>query len=207
MSSLAKILIIDDNPKLIADALPMYGYEVDVASDGLEGIKKINENKYNLVLLDIVMPKMDGWETLKFIRTNSKQKTIPVIMLTSVDSEAKMVLGLKFGADDYIIKPCILPNLLARIEAILRRDNWSKEQKKVQALSFVSDKPIEDLTQREIEILSYVAKGNSNNEIAKKLFIKDTTIKTHLNNIYKKLNVESRVQATLLAMQMNLIQE
>ena len=105
MTALAKILIIDDNPKLIADALPMYGYEVDVAFDGLEGIKKLNENKYNLILLDIVMPKMDGWETLKFIRSNTKQKTIPIIMLTSVDTDAKMVLGLKFGADDYITKP------------------------------------------------------------------------------------------------------
>ncbi len=206
-SALAKILIIDDNPKLISDALPLYGYEVECALDGLIGIKMLNENQYDLVLLDVVMPNMDGWETLKTIRTNPKYKTIPVIMLTSVDTNAKMISGLKFGADDYIVKPCILPNLLARIEAVLRRSNWSKEEKNAHALPFISDKPIEELTQRELEILSRVAKGESNSKIAEKLFVKDTTIKTHLNNIYKKLNVKSRVQATLLAVQMNLIQE
>ena len=208
-SFLAKILIIDDNPKLISDALPLYGYDVDCALDGLVGIKMLNENPnaYDLVLLDIVMPNMDGWETLRAIRTNPKTKTIPTIILTSVDTNAKMISGLKFGADDYITKPCILPNLLARIEAVLRRSNWSKEEKNSHALPFVSNKPIGELTPREVEILTQVAKGASNAQIAEKLFIKDTTIKTHLNNIYKKLNVESRVQATLLAMQMNLIHE
>jgi DNA-binding NarL/FixJ family response regulator len=207
MSGLAKILIIDDNPKLMADALPMYGYEVECAVDGLVGIKMLNGEKsdYDLILLDIKMPNMDGWETLKFIRASKKHKTIPIILLTSIDSDAKIISGLKCGADDYITKPCILPNLLARIEALLRRTNWEMEKKKTDVLPFVSDKPIVELTQREQEILSYVAKGASNAQIAQKLFVKDTTIKTHLNNIYKKLNVESRVQATLLAMQMNLL--
>ncbi len=207
MSGLAKILIIDDNPKLMADALPMYGYEVECAQDGLVAMKMLNGEKpdYDLILLDIKMPNMDGWQTLKHIRASKKYKTIPIILLTSVDSDAKIISGLKCGADDYITKPCILPNLLARIEALLRRTNWEMEKIKTDTLPFVSDKPIVDLTQREQEILSYVAKGASNAQIAQKLFVKDTTIKTHLNNIYKKLNVASRVQATLLAMQMDLL--
>ena len=70
MVAIAKILIIDDNPKYLADALPLYGYEVDVATDGLQGIKKLTSDKnfYDMVLLDVMMPNMDGWETLKTIR-------------------------------------------------------------------------------------------------------------------------------------------
>lgn len=132
MPSLANILIIDDNPKYLADALPLYGYEVEVALDGLQGLKKlsVDSSKYDLVLLDVMMPNMDGWETLKAIRINKKYSSIPIIMITALNEEQKEISGLKFGADDYIVKPFILPNLLARIEALLRRSNWQKEEKK-----------------------------------------------------------------------------
>ena len=89
MTSLAKILVIDDNSKLLEDALPMYGYEVKTAHDGLMGLKILDENQdFDLILLDVVMPNLDGWETIKAIRANNKISKIPVIMLTSV-TEAK----------------------------------------------------------------------------------------------------------------------
>ncbi len=207
MSVLGKILIIDDNPKLLEDALPMYGYDVKVATDGLVGLKILNEEKspFDLILLDVVMPNLDGWETLKSIRENEKTKHIPIIMLTAVNEENKQVSGLKFGADDYITKPFILPNLLARIEALLRRYKWSNEKKHAAALPFVSSEPISPLTSREKEILTLVAKGASNADIADKLFVREVTVKTHLNSIYKKLNVDNRVQAVLLAIQTQII--
>ncbi len=209
MAELARILIVDDNPKYLEDALPMYGYEVVVATDGIKALKILSKesDKIDIVLLDVMMPNMNGWDTLKAIRTSEKTKMIPVIMITAVSEEQKIVSGLKIGADDYIVKPFVLPNLLARIEAVLRRSNWNKKEVKSVDMSFTSDEPIEELTQREKEVLSMVAKGGSNHEIAEKLFLKEVTVKTHLNSIFKKLKVSNRTQAVLLAMQMNIISE
>lgn len=209
MAELARILIVDDNPKYLEDALPMYGYEVVVATDGIKALRILSKesDKIDLVLLDVMMPNMNGWDTLKAIRTSEKTKMIPVIMITAVSEEQKIVSGLKIGADDYIVKPFVLPNLLARIEAVLRRSNWNKKEVKSVDMSFTSDEPIEELTQREKEVLSMVAKGGSNHEIAEKLFLKEVTVKTHLNSIFKKLKVSNRTQAVLLAMQMNIISE
>ncbi len=207
MSSLAKILIVDDSPKYLADALPMYGYDVDIATDGIKALNALaNPNaKYDLVLLDVMMPKMDGWETLKAIRTNKKTEFIPVIMITAIVEDNKQISGLKFGADDYITKPFILPNLLARIEALLRRSNWQKEKSSNVDYSFSVDGEVEPLTQREKEVLKMVAQGASNATIADKLVVREVTVKTHLNSIFKKLKVANRTQAVLLAMQMKLI--
>lgn len=210
MSEIGKILVVDDNPKYLQDALPMYGYEVQVATDGVQALKtlartNLKENPFDLILLDIMMPNMNGWDTLKAIRSNEKTKHIPVIMLTALNEEQKMVSGLKIGADDYIVKPFVLPNLLARIEAVLRRSTWQKNEVKSHDLPFGSDEPVEALTLREIEVLTLVAQGANNQMIADKLFVKEVTVKTHLNSIFKKLKVTNRTQAVLLAMQMNLI--
>ncbi len=206
MSLMARILIIDDNPKLMEDALPMYGYEVKSATDGLLGLKALDEDSnFDLILLDVMMPNLDGWETLSAIRKNPKTEKIPIIMLTSVTDSNKQTAGLKFGADDYVVKPFILPNLLARIEALLRRSSWNKEERQKNVLSFVKGDKISPLTTREKEILSLVSKGQTNSQIAQKLFVREVTIKTHLNNIYKKLKVENRIQAVLLAQQTEII--
>lgn len=206
-SSLGNILLIDDNPKLIKDTLPMYGYHTDCAQNGISGLEFLEKNYQNidLVLLDIMMPEMDGWETLKRIRESKNFNTIPVIMLTAVDEDYKQISGLKIGADDYIVKPFILPNLLARIEALIRRSNWNKRKEKKNPISIKTVENISKLTQRELEILRMVSRGASNADIAEKLFVKEVTIKTHLNSIYKKLNVENRVQAVLLAIETEIV--
>lgn len=209
MSSIAKILLVDDNPKYLKDVLPTYGYDITVATDGIQALKTLGnkENHFDLILLDVMMPKMDGWETLKAIRENPDKKEIPIIMLTALDKEQQQISGLRFGADDYIVKPFTLPNLLARIEALLRRSKWKQENTQIAPtnLSFASDEPIDTLTPRETEVLSLVAQGANNQEIAEKLFVREVTVKTHLNNIFKKLNVSNRTQAVLLAMQLKII--
>ena len=152
-----------------------------------------------------MMPNMDGWDTLKAIRKNKKTEHTPVIMITAVSEDQKVVSGLKIGADDYIVKPFVLPNLLARIEAVLRRSNWQKEEQPKQEKTLNKDVNIDALTPKEKEVLALVAKGASNQEIADKLFVRDVTVKTHLNSIFKKLKVANRTQAVLLAMQIDLI--
>ena len=207
MDGIASILVVDDNPKFLKDALPMYGYEVTVAEDGIEALKTLSDdnNNFDLVLLDVMMPNMDGWDTLKAIRKNPKTQYIPVIMITAVSEDQKVVSGLKIGADDYIVKPFILPNLLARIEAVLRRSKWQAESAGKTEKKINKDVNIDALTPKEKEVLSLVAKGASNQEIADKLCVQDVTVKTHLNSIFKKLKVSNRTQAVLLALEINLI--
>ncbi len=207
MDGLASILLVDDNPKYLADALPMYGYDVTVVTNGIDALKELSkeDKSYDLVLLDVMMPQMNGWDTLKAIRSNKNHKYLPVIMITAVNEDQKIVSGLKIGADDYIVKPFILPNLLARMEAILRRCKWQDENSSKKEVSINANTEIEALTSREKEVLALVAKGATNQDIADKLFVRDVTVKTHLNSIFKKLKVTNRTQAVLLAMQMNLI--
>ena len=207
MDEFAKILIVDDNPKYLSEALPMYGYTVQVVTNGIDALKVLENDSGNidLILLDVMMPQMDGWDTLKAIRSNDKTKYIPVIMITAVSEEHKIVSGLKYGADDYVVKPFILPNLLARIEAVLRRSKWQMETTQKQEFKIEPKGDVEPLTEREKEVLTLVAKGQSNQEIADKLYVRDVTVKTHLNTIFKKLKVKSRTQAVLLAIQMNIL--
>ncbi len=204
MSELTQVLLVDDNSKYLKDALPFYGYEVTVALDGVQALKELanDSNKFDIVLLDVMMPNMNGWDTLKAIRKNEKTKHLPVIMLTAVNEDQKMVTGLKIGADDYIVKPFVLPNLLARMEAVLRR---SVRQKEISQDVIQSQVPIDLLTSKEKEVLQMVAKGESNKQIADKMFVKEVTVKTHLNSIFKKLKVANRTQAVLLAMQADLV--
>ena len=208
MAELTKILLVDDNPKFLEDVLPFYGYEVKCAHNGVECLEILNsEELFDLVLLDIMMPKMDGWETLKNIRKTPICKDIPVIMLTAVNEDQKMVTGLKIGADDYIVKPFVLPNLLARIEAVLRRSRTIQNKSQKSNVTINQINQFNSLTRREKDVLLLVTQGENNKSIAEKLVVSEITVKSHLNNIFKKLNVSNRTQAVLLAMQMNLVEK
>lgn len=208
MAELTKILLVDDNPKFLEDVLPFYGYEVKCAHDGVECLEILNSDElFELVLLDIMMPKMDGWETLKNIRKTPICKDIPVIMLTAVNEDQKMVTGLKIGADDYIVKPFVLPNLLARIEAVLRRSRTIQNKSQKSNVTINQINQFNSLTRREKDVLLLVTQGENNKSIAEKLVVSEITVKSHLNNIFKKLNVSNRTQAVLLAMQMNLVEK
>lgn len=205
MADLYKVLIVDDNPKYLEDVLPYYGYEVVCALDGEKAIEILNkDNTIDLVLLDVMMPKLNGWETLKIIRRTPKTKDIPVIMVTAVNEDQKMISGLKTGADDYIIKPFILPNLLARMEAVMRRAKRTSPQQSKNNVTISQINQFKTLTRREKDVLLLVTQGANNKSIADKLVLSEVTVKSHLNSIFKKLNVTNRTQLVLLTMQMNL---
>jgi DNA-binding response OmpR family regulator len=117
-----KILVVDDEQNMrtgLKDNLEFEGYDVETANDGEQGLKKILENSYNLIILDVMMPKKSGFDVCKEVR---KAGIItPVILLTAKGEEIDKVVGLEIGADDYVTKPFSLRELLARVKAILRR--------------------------------------------------------------------------------------
>lgn len=118
-----KILVIEDNKDIlvnIVDYLSIKGYDVDCAQNGITGLNLATENHYDLIVLDIMLPGMDGLEVCKLLRADSRNNT-PIIMLTARDAIDDRITGFKAGADDYLIKPFALAELVARIEAVIRR--------------------------------------------------------------------------------------
>lgn len=129
MGDKGKLLIIEDDASLVK-ALELYfsrvGYQVSIAENGLEGLQRLYSERPNIVILDIAIPKMDGWEVCRRIRELSD---VPVVILTARVQENERVRGLKLGADDYVVKPFSLKELEARVEAVLRRARATRPQK------------------------------------------------------------------------------
>ena len=163
------VLIVEDDHN-IAELLQMYlekeGYAVTIASDGGKGLEKFRAIKPDLVLLDVMMPVMDGWSVCKAIRAESQT---PVIMLTAKGETDDKVTGLKSGADDYVTKPFEMKEVLARIEAVLRRSGNVSTEKKSRRLTFekltidmdafelIIDGKKVDTPPKEMELLYYLA--------------------------------------------------
>lgn len=124
-----KILVIDDDEKitsLLRRSLAFEGYSVTTANNGLEGLKKMLEDEPHLIILDVMMPQVDGWEVCRRVREAGSE--VPVMMLTAKDEITDRVKGLDLGADDYMVKPFALEELLARVRALLRRKVEKAEQ-------------------------------------------------------------------------------
>ena len=170
------ILIVEDEPSMLMglkDNLEFESYQVDTAEDGEIGLEKICSNQYSLILLDVMLPKISGFDICK--KAREKGIETPIILLTAKGEEIDKVLGLEFGADDYITKPFSLRELLARIRAVLRRTvNHSPqvEESKVQigrlSMNFISFEGFVDadevkMSHKEVEILHYL--WNNRNQI------------------------------------------
>lgn len=178
-----RILIADDNQQ-ITSILSQYaikeGYEVEIANDGQDVLDKFDENKFNLILLDVMMPKIDGFEVCRTIR---KTSLIPIIMITARGEDFERIMGLDIGADDYIIKPFSPSEVMARIRAVLRRlSNETIENKTLVKIDnlvidmtayqvMIAEKQIK-LTKKEIELL-WTLVTNRN-----KVFTRDNLLNT-----------------------------
>ncbi len=164
-----KILVIDDDPN-ISELLKIYfeneGYDVKIASDGLEGLNYFKIFSPDLVLLDIMMPKKDGWQVCREIREMSAK---PIIMISSKSDVFDKVLGLELGADDYLVKPFDIKELSARVKAVLRRCQSSAHQNDEEVIKFenieISLQKYElklrgrsvDIPPKELELLYFLA--------------------------------------------------
>lgn len=162
-----RLLIIEDEPKIanyIKKGLTENGFVVDIAEDGEEGLYLANTNAYDLIILDVMMPKLSGWSVLETLRRQGMQ--IPILFLTARDSVTDRVKGLELGADDYLVKPFAFSELLARIRTILRRGQMNMTEKLVIAdleIDLVRHKATRqneriDLTPKEFALLTLLVR-------------------------------------------------
>jgi DNA-binding response OmpR family regulator len=163
-----RILIVEDEPAMrqgLKDNLEFEGYRVDFAEDGKSGLSLIKENTYDLIVLDVMLPEISGFDVCKKVRESGNMT--PIIMLTAKGEEIDKVVGLELGADDYITKPFSLRELLARIKAVLRRGSGaaSKDPQEVKIgkidVDFTSYNALAEgktvpMTHREFEVLKFL---------------------------------------------------
>ncbi|MBT2201002.1 response regulator transcription factor [Bacillus thuringiensis] len=201
------ILVVEDDQEiqeLIKQFLMTQQYKVIVASDGLEGMKQFNKQSFDLILLDVMMPNLNGFEVAKMIRSQSK---IPIIMLTALEEEQDQMKGFDLGIDDYITKPFSFHVLMRRVEAVLRRSNNQNTDNHFifrelhvdgDAYKVYVNRVEVPLTTKEFEILQLLLQNEkkvlTRENIVEKIwgyeYAGDTRmIDTHMKNIRKKLDI------------------
>ena len=204
-----QLLVVEDEPdiqELLQNFLEAAGYGVTLAGDGVEAITRFQQKQYDLVLLDVMLPKIDGYGVCELIRHTS---TVPVVMLTALDDEAHQLQGFDLKIDDYITKPFSMPILLRKLEAVLRRAGGQSAGKRqllvYQKLTldldgyqaYVDGKPVE-LTHREFEVLQLLLR-NQGRVLTRQMLLNqlwdfdflgdERVVDTHIKNLRKKLQL------------------
>ena len=202
-----KILIVDDEERIrdiIKEYLDFEGYTYDEASDGMEAIEKIKNNEYNVVVLDIMMPKVDGFTVVREVRKFSQ---VPVVMLSARGEEYDKLFGFEMGVDDYITKPFSPKELVARIKAVLKRSGAADEKNGILKLPGIEidetgrkvlvDGKQKTLTPKEFDILVYMVK-NQNIVLSREkilstiwgyeFFGDDRTVDTHIKMLRNSIS-------------------
>lgn len=202
-----KILIVDDEQKIrevIREYSEFNGYEVEEAADGMEAVNLCRLNDYDLIIMDIMMPKLDGYSACKEIK---KTKNIPVIMLSARGEEYDKLFGFELGIDDYVVKPFSPKELMARVAAVLARSSAAQEQQpevlkfdgleiNIPARTVTVDGSKVELTPKEYELLFYLVENKnialSRNKLLSDIwgydfFGDDRTIDTHIKNLRNNL--------------------
>ena len=206
------ILIVDDTPDnlaLLSDALDEEGYMVLVALDGLSALSRIQRRRPDLILLDAMMPGLDGFETCQRIKADPATADIPVLFMTALTDSEHVVKGFAAGGIDYVTKPINTEEVLARVASHLRTARilqTARAASQAQPLT-LNDEPAYatlsarfQLTEREVEVLRWVACGKTNRDIGDILGLSPRTVNKHLEHVYIKLGVETRTAATSVAL-------
>jgi DNA-binding response OmpR family regulator len=202
-----KILVIEDEPNMVAglrDNFEFEGYKVITAGDGVEGLQKALDESPDLVVLDVMMPRMSGLEVCKQLR--AKRASIPIIMLTARGQEVDKVVGLELGADDYVTKPFSIRELLARVKAILRRSSTAPKLQEQHSFGdvevdlrrcrVVRSGKLLDVSSKEFELLKYFI-SHTGETLSRDRLLEDVwgydnfpttrTVDTHLVRLRQKL--------------------
>jgi two-component system OmpR family response regulator len=185
-----RILVVDDEPdirRLVGEALQVTGYDVQKAANGEEAIRAASQYIPDLVLLDIMMPDMDGFAVYERLRAKPVDLKSPIIFLTARREINDKLLGFEKGAADYITKPFHIKELLARVKVHLGELGPPK-----------GDIP-NPLTDRELEVLGLLSSGKTYKQVARALDLSQSTVRNHLHNVYHKLNVVDRAQAVIVS--------
>jgi len=220
MNKQMRILVVEDEEAIrtgLIDVLVFHGYDVDSAATGPDGLEKALTGKFDLILLDIMLPGMDGYEICNRIRTEDRNQ--PIIMLTAKTSDEEIVQGLKLGADDYVPKPFSIQQLVLRVEAVLRRSGAGQEMARTLSVGGI-DIDTENLnackdgteitfTKREIEVLCYLAQNSdravSREELlskvwgyARNLDIETRTVDIHIAKLRRKIETDNKAPELLI---------
>ena len=200
-----KILVVEDEPEMrrnLATVLRMENFEPITANDGQAGLHLIHQEIPDLILCDVMMPEMDGYELLAALRREPRTAAVPFIFLTAKGEKPDIRAGMRLGADDYLTKPVARCDLLDAIRSRLARaiqqavPNFKPD--------FSSPKPLVTrlkLSPRVAEALLWVAQGKTNPEIARIIDCSESTVKKHVLKIFSQLNVETRGAAALRALE------
>lgn len=203
------ILIVEDHPQIlrgISTILEMEGFKVLTACNGIDGVSQAKSLNPDLIICDVMMPGIDGFEVLRQIRALPDLKLTPFLFLTARAERSDMRTGMNLGADDYLTKPVVRTDLLDAVRTRLERRELQQRQSGGAGglrADFSDARPLVEklgLTPREAEVLLWVAQGKGNGDIATILGMAEKTVKKHLTSVFEKLGVEGRNAATLTAL-------
>jgi DNA-binding NarL/FixJ family response regulator len=196
-----RLLVVDDDPGLlraVAETLRAEGYEVTTARRGAEALTRIAESLPDLIVSDIRMPGMDGYELVRNLRASARTKLIPLIFLTAKDETADRIAGFRSGVDAYLTKPfepdelvAVVANILRRVESMHAEIAHLFGQTEAAAQEPIRD---EELTDAEWRMAEAVARGLSNKEIAAEFNLSLRTVEGHISHILDKKNFSNRVE-------------
>lgn len=206
-----QLLLIDDDPNLILliqDYLEFQGYEVVTADNGQEALDTLQRQLPDLIICDIMMPEMDGYQLVQQIRQDNRINWIPVIFLSAKGQTTDRVKGLNTGADVYLVKPFEPEELVAQVESSLKQvnrfleRNVSNGQVQQRGIMPAVHVPAEvTLTRTETKVVQFVAQGLANREIAEKLNVSQRTIESHVSNMLNKTRLHNRTELARWAIQ------
>jgi DNA-binding NarL/FixJ family response regulator len=199
-----RLLVVDDDPGLllaVSETLRAEGYNVLTARRAADALIRVAENLPDLIISDIRMPGMDGYQFVGKLRSNARTRLVPIVFLTAKDETTDRIAGFRTGVDAYITKPFEPEELVAVVAAILERVQRTHSDLARMFGESVSDTPEfqrdEELTDAEWRVAEAVARGLSNKEIAAELNISLRTVEGHISRILDKKNLNNRVELAL----------